>query len=68
LSRKNTLFAGRDKGGANWAIIASVIESAKPSGVNPHAWLSHTLTKLVNRWPTSRIDDLMPWAYPKTPA
>jgi len=21
------------------------------------------LTKLVNRWPASRIDELMPWAY-----
>jgi hypothetical protein len=31
----------------------------------PHAWLSETLTKLVNPWPASRIDDLMPWAYAK---
>jgi hypothetical protein len=22
-------------------------------------------TKLVNRWPASRIDELMPWAYAK---
>jgi hypothetical protein len=25
------------------------------------------LTKLVNRWPASRIDDPMPWAYAKKP-
>jgi hypothetical protein len=25
-------------------------------------------TPLVNRWPASRIDDLMPWAYAKIPA
>lgn len=68
LSRKNALFAGSDEGGANWAIIASLIETAKLNGVNPHAWLTDTLTKLVNRWPASRIDDLMPWAYPKIPA
>jgi hypothetical protein len=36
--------------------------------VNPHAWLADNLTKLVNRWPVSRIDELMPWAYPKIPA
>lgn len=65
LSRKNALFAGSDEGGANWAIIASLIETAKLNGVNPHAWLADTLTKLVNRWPQSRIDDLMPWAYAK---
>ena len=33
--------------------------------MNPHAWLADTLTKLVNRWPASRIDELMPWAYAK---
>lgn len=63
LSRKNALFAGSDEGGANWAIIASLIETAKLNSVNPHAWLTDTLTSLVNRWPNSRIDDLMPWAY-----
>ncbi len=68
LSRKNALFAGSDEGGANWAIIASLIETAKLNGVNPHAWLADALTKLVNRWPASRIDDLMPWAYAKTAA
>jgi hypothetical protein len=68
LSRKNALFAGSDEGGANWAIIASFIETAKLNGVNPHAWLVDTLTKLVNRWPQSRINDLMPWAYAKNSA
>jgi transposase len=68
LNRKNALFAGSDEGGANWAIVASLIETCKLNGVNPHAWLADTLTKLVNRWPVSRIDDLMPWAYAKIPA
>jgi len=65
LNRKNALFAGSDEGAANWAAIASLIETAKLNGVNPHAWLTDTLTKLVNRWPASRIDELMPWAYAK---
>ncbi|MEQ1611829.1 MAG: IS66 family transposase [Hyphomicrobiaceae bacterium] len=68
LNRKNALFAGSDDGGSNWAIIASLIETCKLNGVNPHAWLADTLTKLVNRWPASRIDELMPWAYAKIPA
>ncbi len=66
LSRKNALFAGSDEGAANWAAIASLIETCKLNSVNPHAWLTDTLTKLVNRWPASRIDDLMPWAYART--
>ena len=65
LSRKNALFAGSDEGAANWAAIASLIETAKLNGVNPHAWLTDTLTKLVNSWPASRIDELMPWAHAK---
>ena len=63
LNRKNALFAGSDEGGANWAIIASFIETCKLNNVNPHAWLTDTLTKLVNHWPQNRIDELMPWAY-----
>ena len=63
LTRKNTLFAGSDGGGAHWAIAASLIETCKLNSVNPHTWLTDTLTKLVNGWPQSRIDELMPWAY-----
>lgn len=68
LNRKNALFAGSDEGGANWAIIASLIETCKLNAVNPHLWLTDVLTKLVNHWPQSRIDDLMPWAHAKIPA
>ncbi len=68
LNRKNALFAGSDEGGTNWAIVASLIETCKLNGVNPHAWLTDTLTKLVNLWPDARIDELLPWAYAKIPA
>ena len=64
LSRKNALFAGHDAGAANWACIASLIETAKLNHVDPQAWLADTLTKLVNLWPAARIDELLPWAYP----
>jgi transposase len=63
LNRKNALFAGSDEGAENWACIASLIECCKLNDVNPHAWMTDTLTKLVNRWPAARIDELMPWAY-----
>ena len=32
LSRKNSLFAGSDGGGANWACLASLIETCKLNG------------------------------------
>ena len=61
LNRKNALFAGSDEGGANWAIIASLIETCKLNDINPQAWLADTLTKLVNGWPQARIDELNLW-------
>jgi transposase len=63
LNRKNALFAGSDEGGANWALLASLIETCKLNSVNPLAWLTDVLTKLVNNWPNSRLDELMPWAW-----
>ena len=62
LNRKNALFAGHDLGAENWATIASLVETCKLNLVDPLAWMTDTLTKLVNRWPASRIDELMPWA------
>jgi transposase len=63
LNRKNALFAGHDLGAENWAAIASLVETCKLNAVDPLAWMTDTLTRLVNLWPASRIDELMPWAY-----
>jgi transposase len=63
LNRKNALFAGHDAGAENWACIASLIETCKLNGVDPHAYLTDVLTRLVNLWPASRLDELMPWAW-----
>ena len=65
LTRKNALFAGHDMGAQNWAIAASLIETCKLNCVDPLAWMTDVLTKLVNLWPASRIEQLMPWAYVK---
>jgi transposase len=66
LNRKNALFAGHDTGAENWACLASLIETCKLNRVEPHAWLTDVLTKLVNLWPAVRIDELMPWAWAGT--
>ena len=59
LSRKNALFASGDDGGARWAAMASLIETCKLNGVNPQLYLTDLLTRLVNGWPNSRIDELV---------
>ena len=61
LNRKNALFAGHDHGAENWACIASLVETCKLNDVDPQAYFTDVLAKLVNLWPASRIDELMPW-------
>jgi transposase len=63
LNRKNALFAGHDQGAENWACIASLIETCKLNGVDPETYFTDVLSKLVNLWPASRLDELMPWAW-----
>ena len=65
LNRKNALFAGHDEGAENWACVASLIETCKLNDVEPQAYIADVLDKLVNLWPASHIDDLMPWAWAK---
>jgi transposase len=63
LNRKNALFAGSDKGAENWAMLASLIETCKLHGVDPEAYLTDVLTRLVNNWPNSRLAELTPWTW-----
>jgi len=63
LNRKNALFAGHDDGAANWACVASLIETCKLHDIDPQDYVADVLTRLVNLWPNDRIDDLMPWAW-----
>ena len=63
LNRKNALFAGHDDGARNWAMIASLIETCKLNAIDPHAWLTATLTAIAQGHKQSDIDALLPWNY-----
>lgn len=65
LNRKNALFAGSDDGGDHWAVIASLIETAKLNGVDPQAWLTDTLNRLAAGHSATALDALMPWHHPR---
>src|ERR1700688_3339743 len=67
LNRKNALCAGSDGGGEHCAVIASLIETCKLIGIEPHAYLADVITKIVTAPPNSQLDDLLPWAYLVTP-
>ena len=45
-----------------WAIVASLVETAKLNGVEPFTWLHDSLTMMVNGHEVSRLDDLLPWS------
>lgn len=50
-----------DEGGDNWAVIATLIENCKIADINPHTWLTDTLTKLAKGHPANSVGELMPW-------
>ncbi len=62
LGRKNALFAGSDSGGRHWAIIATLIQTAKLNGVDPLAWLTDVLERIVSgRTKRNELATLLPW-------
>jgi hypothetical protein len=62
LGRKNYLFAGSDEGGHRAAIMYTIIESAKMSGLGPEAYLSDIVARIADH-PAHRIDELLPWKW-----
>jgi transposase len=64
LGRKNSLFAGSDGGARHWAIVASLINTAKLHAVEPFAWLKDVLERVVSgRTKAHQLDDLLPWQW-----
>jgi transposase len=56
LTRKNALFAGSDGGAEHWAAVASLVETCKLNEVDPLAYLTDVLTKIVKGHPNRDID------------
>jgi transposase len=61
LGRKNHLFAGSDGGADRWAIVTSLIATAKLNNVEPYACLKDVLERMTNGYPARDLDDLLPW-------
>jgi transposase len=60
LGRKNYLFAGSDAGGRRAAIMYTIIETAKMTGLDPEAYLADVIARIADH-PANRIDELLPW-------
>ncbi|MBE3578241.1 MAG: IS66 family transposase, partial [Limnochordales bacterium] len=48
IGRKNWLFANTPRGARSSAIIYSIVETAKENGLNPFAYLTYLLDRLLN--------------------
>jgi len=64
LGAKNHLFAGSDGGAESWAVVASLIQTAKLNDVEPFAYLRDVLERIVSgktKW--HELGSLLPWAW-----
>jgi transposase len=64
LGRKNSLFAGSNGGAHHWAVVASLLATAKLNGVEPLAWLTDVLERMVSgRTKAHELARLLPWIW-----
>jgi transposase len=62
LTRKNALFAGSDGGARAWSIVMTLVQTAKLNAVDPLAWLTDVLERIVSeRIKVNELHTLLPW-------
>jgi len=56
------MFVGNVQGGETFAVLASLINSAKLNGLDPYTWLADVLERIVSgRTTINQLDTLLPW-------
>jgi hypothetical protein len=64
LGAKNHLFVGSDGGAESWAVVASLIQTAKLNYVEPFAYLRDVLERTVaGKTKANELGSLLPWAW-----
>ena len=67
MGRKNYLFVGSEAGGKAAAIAYTLIETAKLNGVEPMAYLTDVLHRIVSgRTKVHELQSLLPWNWHPT--
>jgi transposase len=62
LGRKNALFAGSQAGGERWAVLASLVNTAKLHEIDPQTYLADVLDRIVSgRTKVNALRELLPW-------
>jgi transposase len=64
ITRRAALFAGSEGGGRNWAIATTLVRTAILNGVNPQAWLTDVLQRMVRgEIKSTNLETLLPWTW-----
>jgi transposase len=62
LGRRNSLFAGSEGGAESWAILASLLATAKLNSLDPQTYLTDVLERIVSgRTKSHQLHDLLAW-------
>ncbi|HEX3363922.1 IS66 family transposase [Phenylobacterium sp.] len=62
LGRRNHLFAGDDGGAETWAILASLLNTARLNDIDPFVWLNDVLEQIVSgQTKANDLDRLLAW-------
>jgi transposase len=64
LGRRNALFAGSTRGAEAWAILASIINTAKLHELDPQTYLADVLERIVSgQTKVNSLHELLPWVW-----
>jgi transposase len=62
MGRRNSLFSGSEGGAESWAILASIVNTAKLHDLDPQAYLTDVLQRIVSGQTKShQLQDLLAW-------
>jgi hypothetical protein len=62
MGRRNSLFSGSEGGAESWAILASLVNTAKLHELDPQAYLTDVLERIVSGQTKShRLHELLAW-------
>lgn len=60
--RQSSLFAGSEAGAHTWAVLASLLQTARLNGLDPYTWLNDVLERIVSgAVKNHELDQLLAW-------
>ena len=62
IGKRNSLFCGDEGGGRTWAILSTLLQTARLNDIDPELWLIDVLERVVSGATTNdRLAELLAW-------